>query len=108
MISKGGIDDGEDELSAAIREAKEELGLRESNMIETPWCFFSEFVKLTSSSYDLDLYACQVSSASRKDFDKPCYETKFTVWMTRDRFNEIGRKDHKPIVEKLYERLITQ
>ena len=102
MISKGTIDPGEDELTAALREAHEELGLTKMNIISTPQLFFSEHITLTSSSYDLDLFFCKVKSRNREIFDKPCFETKFTVWMTEESFASKGRRDHKPIVSKLF------
>lgn len=101
MISKGNIDEGEDDISAAIREANEELGLRTTNMLEMPWSFFSEQVKLSSSTYHLVLFACMIYSANQKDFDAPHYETKYTKWMSLEEFQLTGRPDHKPIVEKL-------
>lgn len=101
MISKGDIEEGEDEKIAAIREAQEELGLRDDNMLHQPWKGWSGHVKLRSSEYDLTIYACQVASLKRSLFDKPHFETRFTVSMTQDRFHEIGRADHKPIVDHI-------
>lgn len=105
MISKGGIELGEYPLTAALREAKEELGLIIDNIKSQPWRGWQGDVVLTSASYHLVIYAAEVNSLSRKDFDKPCYETKYTVPMTPESFAEKGRVDHRPIVESIVQQI---
>lgn len=107
MISKGCIEEGEAPVVAALREAMEELGLRTSNIknINDIWLGWQGHVVLTSSSYDLAIYACEVESLSRKDFDKPSYETKYTVPMTPESFAEKGRVDHRHIVELIVQQI---
>jgi hypothetical protein len=100
MISKGKIESGEAVLQAAIREAEEELGLRQRNirhgtLVEVA----DERVVLHSGSYDLTLFACEIMD--KYDFGKWCDETEFTIWMTLDSFASKGRKDHVKYVEKL-------
>ena len=103
MISKGTIEAGEDELVAAIREAEEELGLKKENLKEDPFLVQREYVQLRSSEYDLAIFAAEIKD--KYDFNKWCYETAFATWMSVDSFMEKGRKDHKPIVQLLVNKL---
>lgn len=106
MISKGTIEDGELKIEAAIREAKEELGLKEENLRFEPFCVFDGYVKLKSSEYELAVYAAEINDKFM--FDKWCYETLYTVWLTVDDFMEKGRKDHQEIVQLLIDKLEKQ
>lgn len=100
MISKGKIEDGEDRLEAAIREAEEELGLKRRNIREgSIRDLADERVTLHSGTYDLTLYSCEIMD--RYDFGMWCDETEYTVWMTLEEFREDGRKDHIKYVEML-------
>lgn len=105
MISKGKIEDGEDTLECAIREAEEELGLVRENMTENPFLLADERVVLRSGAYHLTVYAAGIRD--RWNFDKWCDETEFTTWMTLESFREKGRKDHVTYVEQLEARLRT-
>ncbi len=87
QIAKGMIDDGETELDAAIREGKEELGLKETNI---------ENIHKIGKFNPMTVYACSVHNID--DFDEPHYETKDTKWLTEKEFTEIGRKWQKFIV----------
>ena len=97
MISKGTIEDGEDKLTAAIREAGEELGLKEVNLKNEPFLVWEGFVSLRTSKYDLTVFAAEIKDKS--DFDKWDFETLYATWMTNESFQEKGRKDHKSIVQ---------
>ena len=99
MISKGKIEDGEDTLECAIREAEEELGLLRHNLADKPVLVAQERVVLRSGAYHLTVYAAPIMS--RWDFDKWCDETEYTVWMSLDEFREQGRRDHVKYVELL-------
>ena len=100
MISKGKIEDMEDRLEAAIREAEEELGLKRRNIREgSIRDLADERVTLHSGTYDLTLYSCEIMD--RYDFGMWCDETEYTVWMTLEEFREDGRKDHIKYVEML-------
>ena len=100
MVSKGGQDpadaDGSQEtvVDTAFREAEEELGLKEENVVESFYLMSKSYPK-----YDLYIFAGQIKDPD--DFVKPCYETEFTVWMTADEFFEKGRKDHRVFVDHL-------
>lgn len=103
MISKGTIEIGEDKLSAAIREAHEELGLRETNIDGEPFKVWEGFVELRTSQYDLIVYGAKIKN--KHDFDKWQHETLYTTWMTNESFQEKGRRDHKPIVQLLIDKV---
>jgi len=99
QIAKGKIDKGENTFQAAIREGTEELGLIHSNMAEQPF-EVSKFLQTTmKDQYFLHVYGVEVKD--KKKFNKPHFETKFTTWVTSERFQEIGRKSHKHIVADL-------
>lgn len=99
MISKGKIEDGESKVTAAIREAEEELGFRLSNAKGDLVEVADEHVRLQSGAYDLAVFGVEV--VSKYDFDKWCYETEFTTWMTLESFKLKGRRDHVKYVEQL-------
>ena len=100
MISKGKIEKGEDTLTAALREAEEELGFKQSNYRkDSLFELASERVVLHSGSYDLTLYACEI--LDKYDFGKWCDETEYTEWHTLQTFIFEGRRDHIKFVEQL-------
>lgn len=100
MVSKGKIEPGEETLEAAVREAEEELGLKQSNIVKGSLrALADERVVLHSGAYYLTLYSCEIGD--RYDFDKWCDETEYTTWMTLPEFREHGRKDHIKYVEML-------
>lgn len=96
QIAKGKIDD--DDLSskdAAVREAREELGLRETNMGNV-W-YLGTFMGRTR------LYVTEVF---KKDaFDEPCFETGETRWMSLKEFMDEGRPLHKSIVKRAFHKI---
>jgi 8-oxo-dGTP pyrophosphatase MutT (NUDIX family) len=92
QIAKGRLDPGENPLEATLREANEELGLRESNI---KWIRkVGVFLKTHH------IYIAEVNTRNDKDFDKPMYETGATKWMTEEEFISEGRKLHIPIVKR--------
>lgn len=105
MVSKGG-QDPEDEhgnqetvLDCAIREAVEELGLKEENLVGLPAYLMSASYK----TYELFMFSCEIKDIN--NFDKPCYETEYTIWLTAEEFAVRGRKDHQVFVNELERRL---
>ncbi len=104
MISKGTIEPNEDILTAALREATEELGLKRENLKNDPFKLWEGFVALKTSKYDLSIYAAEIKDKS--DFDKWESETLYATWMTNESFQEKGRRDHKPIVQLLYDKIV--
>lgn len=98
MISKGGVDAGENAKQAAIREGQEELGLKPSN-IKSPLIVVSdETISGLENSYRMVVFACEVKN--KTDFGPHHYETAYTKWMTLDQFMTHGRKSHRGIVGK--------
>jgi 8-oxo-dGTP pyrophosphatase MutT (NUDIX family) len=99
MISKGKIEEGEDSLQCAIREAEEELGFKQRNARGDVFLIFSGRQELYSGAYHLTVYAVEIQD--KYDFDKWCDETEYTEWMSLDDFRQRGRRDHVKFVETL-------
>ncbi|RLD76975.1 MAG: hypothetical protein DRJ15_14390 [Bacteroidetes bacterium] len=89
QIAKGKIEEGEDTKEAAFREANEELGLFEGNIISTH--DLGTFLGRT------DLYLAEIKDVEM--FGDPHFETKKTTWMTPEEFEKNGRQIHKPVVK---------
>lgn len=101
QISKGNIDPGEDVMTAALREAHEELGLKENNILAAGMRVVHEgLFELKTTSYDMTIFAAEVISLD--DFVDPHYETAYTVWLTREQFAKYGRKQHRDLVEHAF------
>lgn len=89
QIAKGKVEE-EDEsyLQAAIREAKEEIGLFVGNVIKTEEV--GTFMGRTTVF---------VSKVKNKDmFGEPSFETGAVAWMTLEQFQQEGRLLHRPVV----------
>ena len=100
MISKGKIEEGESDEVAAVREAEEELGLKQRNIRADTFVHLTkERVILHSGTYTLTLFAGEI--IDKYDFDKWCDETEYTEWHTLESFKENGRRDHIKFVERL-------
>lgn len=89
QIAKGKHEEDETALEAGLREASEELGLFEGNVIET---------------FDLGTFLGRTSIFVTKIKDKemfgdPCDETETIAWLTMEEFEESGRDLHKPVVK---------
>lgn len=97
-IAKGRIDQGEDTKLAGIREATEELGLKENNLksstVKLGW---EGFISGLDSHYQMSVFIGEVNS--KEDFNTPDHEVSETKWLTLQQFREIGRKSHLAIVE---------
>lgn len=90
QIAKGKVDPGETPKEAAVREAKEELGLFEGNIVGDVH-YIDRFLGRT------DVYVCEIKDQDL--FGIPHYETGETCWMTESQFNESGRSLHRPVVQ---------
>jgi len=93
QLCKGGIDKGETPSTAAVREAKEELGLRMSNTKKL-------FALGNFWSGKLHLFVVEVKDP--KAFDKPGFETKATKWMNWGDWFKEGRREQTKIVSAGY------
>ena len=98
-LCKGNVDEGETVQQAAIREAQEELGLRETN-ITGPIKHLGTF---KTFDYMLSVYMAEV--ADPKAFNEPCWEIAETKWMTWDQFTAVGREQHRPIINAFFQQL---
>lgn len=89
QIAKGRIEDGEDPLETAIREAQEELGLIRANID-------GQVENLGVHLGRTHMFAARVHS---KDlFGVFSFETEEVVWMTEDMFRTQGRDIHRDVV----------
>lgn len=103
MISKGGVEQGENPVDGAIREAEEELGLKVSNLKGEPKVLEQKKMVGDTEIYDFFCYAVEVKN--KEDFGKFHYETKSTHWMTNDEFQNVGRRNHRQYAQKLFDKI---
>jgi len=95
QLAKGKVDDGETSLVAALREAKEELGLFIGNVI------FTEELGVFMGRTTVFL-----AKVKKKDmFGEPSFETSDVKWMSLDEFMDEGRDLHKPVVQAAMRRI---
>lgn len=97
QIAKGKVDPGENHEEAAVREGEEELGLIQANMIGDVH-FLGKFLGR------MHIHVVQVKSPT--NFNRPHYETAQVGWLTNDKFQQIGRDLHKPIVDRAYSYIV--
>lgn len=98
-ICKGNVDAGETIEHAAIREAEEELGLRQSN-ITGPIKHLGNF---RTFDYMLSVYFAEIKDTEA--FNPPCWEIAETKWMTWEDFRSVGREQHRPVVDSFFQQL---
>lgn len=96
QIAKGKVEEGESAVDAALREAKEELGLFVGNVIATEKV--GVFMGRTT------VFVAKVKN--RTMFGEPSFETSDVAWMTLDEFMETGRELHRPVVQAAYDLII--
>lgn len=98
-LCKGNVDEGETIEQAAIREAQEEVGLRESNLAGP----IKHLGTFKTFSYMLSVYFAEVKDPEA--FNPPCWEIAETKWMTWEEFRSVGREQHRPIVDSFFQQL---
>lgn len=89
QVSKGKREEGESDEETAFREASEELGLFKGNIIHSH--LLGNFLGRTK------VYVAKIKDPTM--FGDPHFETKETKWLTPEKFQELGRGLHKPIVK---------
>ena len=99
-LCKGNVDPGESIEAAAIREATEELGLRENNL-GGPVRHLGNF---KTFDYLLSVYFAPVKDIEA--FNLPCWEIAETKWMSNQEFSAVGREQHRPIIDAFFQQLI--
>lgn len=88
QMAKGRIEDDEDPKEAAVREAKEELGLIPQN-IAGDVEYLGVFLGRTH------VYTCRVSM--QELFGVFSFETEDVVWLTENEFHKHGRDIHREL-----------
>lgn len=96
QIAKGRVEDGEDNKTAALREAREELGLFIGNVSVTEE--LGQFMGRTA------VYVAKVKD--RALFGEPSFETSEVAWLTAEQFDQIGRDLHRPVVKAAYRKIV--
>jgi 8-oxo-dGTP pyrophosphatase MutT (NUDIX family) len=97
-LCKGNVDEGESIEQAAIREAEEELGLRQSNI--GPVNHLGTF---KTFDYLLSVYMAEVKDPVA--FNPFCWEIAETKWMSWTEFSAVGREQHRPIINAFFQQL---
>lgn len=93
QIAKGKVEeDDANHQAAALREAKEEIGLFVGNVIKTEEV--GMFMGRTS------VFVSKIKNPDM--FGEPSFETGDVAWLTLDEFMDIGRDLHKPVVQACY------
>lgn len=93
QMAKGQIEEGETALEAAVREAHEELGLREDNITTIIDC--GNWLGRTQ------VFAAVVKTMDVSAFDDFHEETSETMWLTLAEFKRQGRDIHQEVVDAL-------
>lgn len=89
QMAKGKIEEGEEAEAAAVREAREELGLFIGNveMISEVGNFLGRTTVFVAKVKSMDM------------FGLPTDETEETAWMTEEEFLIDGRELHHPVIQ---------
>ena len=103
QISKGHVDPtDESSMDTAIREGREELGLKLENTRYERHSVFNVMKGVIKGEKEstFALYAVEVKDEF--NFDQPHFETASTVWMTARQFMANGREEHKELVRMAF------
>lgn len=92
QLAKGRVEEGESHFDAAIREAKEELGMFFGNvsLTEEVGVFMGRTTVYVARIKDKDMFGI------------PSSETSDVAWMTLREFMEEGRILHRPVIQAAY------
>jgi len=90
QMAKGKIEEGEDEITAALREGSEELGLFAGNIV-------GDIESLGEWLGRTTVYVMEINDINM--FGEPLEETDEVMWLTCKQFCNIGRGLHKPVVQ---------
>lgn len=96
QIAKGKFEEGETAEQAGFREASEELGLVNVNVLSS--FKVGEFLGRTT------VYAAKIRNTNA--FADTTDETESTAWMTLKEFLEDGRSLHRPVVQSAYRQIV--
>lgn len=92
QLAKGKFEEGETAEEAGFREASEELGLADINILDS--FKVGEFLGRTT------VFAARIRD--KNAFTETTDETEAVKWMTLDEFVEEGRELHKPVVKAVH------
>jgi len=98
QLAKGKFEEGETAEEAGFREASEELGLEQVNILSS--FRVGEFLGRTT------VFAAKIRDTNA--FSDWCDETESTGWMTLKEFMKTGRTLHKPVVQSLHRQVSQQ
>jgi len=101
QMGKGGIDDGETPEQAALREGREELGLRESN-VENFYQLADKSVKTRKGGYQLTVFVAEVKDMDA--FDPHGYEAKWSGWVELEEAVKVSRPNQQQFIEMISEK----
>jgi hypothetical protein len=91
---------GESAYYTAVRAAKEELGLRSSNIVNTLPGAVTELIDKDTSRYLLTVYVLKV--ADFDNFDQPQDQTVSTHWLSLQDFVDCGTTNQVSLVKKIH------
>jgi 8-oxo-dGTP pyrophosphatase MutT (NUDIX family) len=94
QLCKGKVEEGEDDLQAAIREAKEEVGLFENNVV-------GQIVEVGMFLGRTTVFVCKIKDKAM--FGLPDFEVESTHWMTLEQFLEQGRQLHHAVIRDVHD-----
>lgn len=95
QLAKGRVEEDEDTKTAALREAREELGLFLGNvdLVDDLGVFMGRTTVFVAKIRDKDM------------FGSPDFETEEVAWMTEDQFTKTGRPLHLHVVQAAARRI---
>ena len=96
QLAKGKFEDGETAEEAGFREAGEELGLANVNILSS--FRVGEFLGRTT------VFAAKIRDPNA--FAETTSETEDTKWMTLAEFLKVGRTLHRPVIQSVHRQIL--